>query len=113
MWLCLGVSDSDDIEIAHAVTLDRQCLDIPFNLTGLEVAIDTIPNTDIVITQQLVPHLLKRERLILSPFLETRRTGSLVPALARTEKEFVGPINPFGNVLDGLAAQMIPLGVFL
>ena len=63
--------------------------------------------------QQFVSTLLECERLVVDSFLERRRTDSFIACLALAEKEFVCLVNAFDNVLNRLAAELIPVGVLV
>ena len=73
VWLFM-VGQHTDIDITNGIPLDGATFRIAKNIAGLEIAIDTLTDSDVVGGQKFPPSLGECERLVSAAWLETGTT---------------------------------------
>lgn len=97
-------------EIAQRIPLDRHRLDVLWNVPALAVLVDLALDVDPVSTEQLPARLLEREGTVLLDLLKTWwRSPDL--ALEVAKEQLIRLVDALYDVLDGLAANKIPVGI--
>jgi len=69
--------------------------------------VDGVSDADTVISEQFVPRLLEREGAVLL-LLTERGRSRFATCLDLVEKQAIGAVDPLGNILDSLAAKLVP-----
>lgn len=104
----LDLAGEEEIKVSQRVPLDGDGFHRPLDLAGLAEPENPFSDPDLVSTQQRPSGLLEREGTVLAAGPETGRRG-LDPRLPVSKEERVCPVDPIGDILDGLTAQSIPV----
>src|ERR1035438_5214976 len=109
------VSDDDEIDVSQGIPFDREGLDLPFYLPGLEepVLLTTDGNK---VTGDCIPGLFQGEALIGDSLPEGRRPylpGGLCSLLflGCLEKQLIAFFDALHHILGRLGAQLLPMGI--
>lgn len=100
------------VEIVKTITLDRDRLNVCWNVAGLAEFVDRALNLDLVAAQQLPTGLLEREGAIPLDLLKAG-WGCTNLVLEIAKEELISLVDTLNNILNGLTANQIPVGILL